>query len=265
VLHSELFGHERGAFTGAAKTKRGRFELAQGGTLFLDEIGEISTATQLLLLRVLQDRTFERVGGEQTLEADVRLVAATNRDLQRAIEEGAFRSDLFYRLNVIPIHLPALREHPEDIPSLAQHFLVRAAERLGKRVDGFSPEALEALVRYRWPGNIRELENTIERMLVLNRTGLVEQQDLPPALAERGRTQPAGPAPGTLQSLERERIAEVLRDAGGNKKLAARRLGIHRSTLYAKLRRYGLLDAAPLACRETQHEETDVATPVLTP
>ena len=263
VLHSELFGHERGAFTGAARTKRGRFELAAGGTLFLDEIGEISTATQLLLLRVLQDRTFERVGGEQTLEADVRLVAATNRDLQRALEEGTFRSDLFYRLNVIPLQLPALREHPDDIPQLAQHFLDRAAERLGRQVEGFSPAAMEALVRHRWPGNIRELENTIERMLVLNRTGLVDVVDLPPALREGAAAASATPARGTLQSLERDRIVEGLREAGGNKKLAARKLGIHRSTLYAKLRRYGLLEAQP-AGRESRQDGEDVPTPALT-
>lgn len=242
VLHSELFGHERGAFTGADRSKRGRFELAQGGTLFLDEIGEISAATQLLLLRVLQDRTYERVGGEETHEADVRLIAATNRDLQAAIEEGSFRSDLFYRLNVIPVHLPALRDHPDDIPVLAQHFLTRCTARLERSVEAFSPEAVDVLVRYGWPGNIRELENMVERVVVMNRTGRVEMGDLP-----RGIRQQADSGPGeggTLQEMERQKILEALEETLGNKKLAAKRLGIHRSTLYAKMRRFGLAATA---------------------
>ncbi len=239
VLHSELFGHERGAFTGAAKLKRGRFELARGGTLFLDEIGEISPATQLLLLRVLQDRTFERVGGEETLEADVRLIAATNRDLEEAMRRGAFRSDLYYRLNVIPIHLPPLRERREDIPLLAHHFLHRCGARLGRDFEGFEAGVLETFEHYAWPGNIRELENTIERMAVLARGPRLGREDLPPHL--RQRAEPVLPAgEGTLRDLERQRILQVLREAGGNKKRAARLLGIHRSTLYAKLRRYGL-------------------------
>ncbi|HKQ62057.1 MAG TPA: sigma-54 dependent transcriptional regulator [Candidatus Polarisedimenticolaceae bacterium] len=245
VLHSELFGHERGAFTGAAKAKRGRFELATAGTLFLDEIGEIAPATQLLLLRVLQDRAFERVGGEETLTADVRLIAATNRDLQEAIRQGTFRTDLYYRLNVIPVHLPALREHPDDIPLLAQHFLARWAAKLDRPVEGFSDEALEAMVRYAWPGNVREMENSIERIVVLKGNGRVELRDLPApirqAMASGGRIA----LPGTLQDLERMHIVEILRETGGNKKLAARRLGIHRSTLYAKLARYGLGETAP--------------------
>jgi DNA-binding NtrC family response regulator len=238
VLHSELFGHERGAFTGAQRTKRGRFELAAGGTLFLDEIGDISPTTQLLLLRVLQERTFERVGGEETVEADVRLIAATNRDLEEAMRREAFRSDLFYRLNVIPLQVPPLREHPEDVPVLAQHFLRRSAARLGRSIEAFAPEVLEALTRHAWPGNIRELENLVERCVVLARGSRIEIDALPPAL--RGVGAPARAGSGTLEDLERRRIEEVLGETGGNKKLAARLLGIHRSTLYAKLERYGI-------------------------
>jgi two-component system response regulator HydG len=242
VLHSELFGHERGAFTGADRSKKGRFELAQGGTLFLDEIGEISASTQLLLLRVLQDRNYERVGGEETLETDVRLIAATNRDLQAAIEQGSFRSDLFYRLNVIPVHLPALRDRPDDIPVLAQHFLARCATRLERPVEGFSPEAVDVLSRYAWPGNIRELENLVERVVVMNRTRRVEARDLPPTI--RQMADDADGDRGTLQEMERKKIIEALEETLGNKKLAARRLGIHRSTLYAKMRRFGLAESA---------------------
>jgi len=238
VLHSELFGHERGAFTGAARLKKGRFELAEGGTLFLDEIGEISPATQLLLLRVLQGRAFERVGGEETVEIDVRLVAATNRDLQEAMRRGAFRSDLFYRLNVIPVHVPPLREHPEDVPLLAQQFLERCAARLTRAVSAFEPSVLEALARYPWPGNIRELENLVERLVVLSRSETIGLEALPPAL----RAATASHVPGTLHEMERRRIQDVLRETRGNKKLAASRLGIHRSTLYAKMRRWGVAE-----------------------
>jgi len=266
VLHSELFGHERGAFTGAARMKKGRFELAKGGTLFLDEIGEIPASTQLLLLRVLQDRSFERVGGEETMEADVRLIAATNRDLQEGIRQGAFRSDLYYRLNVIPVHLPPLREHPEDIPVLAQHFVQRCSERLSRKIDGFSDEAMAAMVGYPWPGNVRELENMIERVVVLNRTGTVEINDFPDPIRGARAGAARNVAPGTLQEMERERIREALRDADGNKKLAARRLGIHRSTLYAKMRRYGLTENEPTedSSRETQHDESETPTLVST-
>ncbi len=239
VLHSELFGHERGAFTGADKLKRGRFEMAEGGTIFLDEIGEISSATQLLLLRVLQDRSYERVGGEETLSADARLIAATNQDLAEAIRRGVFREDLYYRLNVIPVHLPPLRERIEDLPALAQHFAVHCAEKLGRPSGGFTAEALETMMRYDWPGNARELENMVERLVVLNPGERIGHEELPPLLKQPGGARRAA-ASGTLQDVERQRIAEVLREAGGNKKLAARRLGIHRSTLYAKLRRYGL-------------------------
>ena len=256
VLHSELFGHERGAFTGAARTKKGRFELAKGGTLFLDEIGEIPQSTQLMLLRVLQDRTYERVGGEETFDADVRLIAATNRDLQEAIRQGTFRSDLYYRLNVIPVHLPPLRDHADDVPVLAQYFLDQCASRLGRQFDGFSVEAVEAMARYPWPGNIRELENMIERVAVLSRGGLVEMRDLPATVRETLREVSLHAAPGTLQDLERRRIVDVLDEVGGNKKLAAKRLGIHRSTLYAKLRRFGILENADDSAAGRENEQS---------
>src|SRR5260221_104720 len=245
VLNSELFGHEKGAFTGAAKLKRGRFELARGGTLFLDEIGEIAPATQLLLLRVLQDRAFERVGGEDTIEADVRLIAATNRDLAEAIRTGAFREDLFYRLNVIPIHVPALRERPDDVAVLAVRFLSRAAERLGRETPALSPGAADALTGYAWPGNVRELENLMERLAILAPRDRIEAGDLP-AVVLAGGPQPwptnlRQPVSDLrLSDLERARILDVLGSCEGNKKLAASRLGIHRSTLYAKLARYGI-------------------------
>jgi len=244
VLNSELFGHEKGAFTGAAKLKRGRFELARGGTLFLDEIGEISSATQLLLLRVLQDRSFERVGGEETLEADVRLIAATNRNLDEAIRTGSFREDLFYRLNVIPIHVPALRERSDDIAVLAARFLSRAAVRVGRGTPTLASGAVDALASYSWPGNVRELENLMERLVVLAPRDRIEADDLPPAFRAGGSAPSHGAqlpsvAGERLSDLERARILDVLNSCDGNKKLAATMLGIHRSTLYAKLARYG--------------------------
>jgi two-component system response regulator HydG len=239
VLHSELFGHEKGAFTGASRTRKGRFEMARSGTIFLDEIGDIPPAIQLALLRVLQDRTFERVGGEVTLESDARLIAATNRDLDEAMRRGAFRKDLFFRLNVIPVHMPALREHPEDIPVLAQHFLRSCAARTRRQVEGFTPEALAHMTHYAWPGNARELENAVERMVVLCRSDRIDVGELPPPLREEGGTDLSATR-GTLEEMERIRIREALRECSGNKKEAARKLGIHRSTLYAKIRKYGM-------------------------
>jgi DNA-binding NtrC family response regulator len=235
MLNSELFGHERGAFTGAARLKRGRFELARGGSLFLDEIGEIAPATQLLLLRVLQERSFERVGGEETIEADARLIAATNRDLDAAIRSGAFREDLFYRLNVIPIHVPALRERPDDIPVLAMRFLARAASRLDRETPEIVPAAMEALTLHSWPGNVRELENLMERLIVLSARDTITPDDLPSGIRASSVRIVTGSE--RLSDLESARIVEVLAACGGNKKLAAAKLGIHRSTLYAKLER----------------------------
>jgi DNA-binding NtrC family response regulator len=262
LLHSELFGHEKGAFTGADRTKKGRFELARGGTLFLDEIGDITQSTQLLLLRVLQDRTFERVGGELTQEADVRLIAATNRDLRDAIQRGAFRSDLYYRLNVIPLHMPPLREHPEDIPVLAQRFVKHCSGRMGRDVGGFSPAATEALLRHPWPGNVRELQNVVERIVVLCRSDVVGLEDLPAELREGASGGVAVAAPGTLREMERRRVLEALRDANGNKKKAAVALGIHRSTLYDKMRRHGLAEVAsePEERSDDRHELSEPAT-----
>ena len=261
VLHSELFGHEKGAFTGAARQKKGRFELAKGGTIFLDEIGEIPASTQLLLLRVLQERTFERVGGEETMEADVRMIAATNRNLQEAITQGTFRSDLYYRLNVIPVHMPALREHAEDVPVLAQHFVQACAQRLSREVPSFSDEAMDAMMHYGWPGNVRELENMIERLVVLNRSGSITFDELPDTVRLAGGSVTGTTAPGTLQEMERLRIVQALEDVGGNKKAAAQKLGIHRSTLYAKMRRYGLIDEERSEERQTVSESS---TPLLT-
>jgi two-component system response regulator HydG len=239
ILHSELFGHERGAFTGALRQKRGRFELAAGGTIFLDEIGEISPATQLMLLRILQDQSFERVGGEQTLRSDARVIAATNADLEAAIEAGKFRRDLYYRLNVIPVHMPSLRERPEDVPILATHFLRRFAESKGSRVESFESEALDRMASYGWPGNVRELQNVVERLVVLSPRPQIAAQDLP-AQFRGSDGESHDSAEVSLRRMEQERILDTLRRCGGNKKRAAEILGIHRATLYAKMHRYGI-------------------------
>jgi DNA-binding NtrC family response regulator len=238
ILHSELFGHEKGAFTGAVKQKKGRFELADTGTVFLDEIGDISPATQLMLLRFLQERRFERVGGEETLEVDVRVIAATNKNLQEGMERGSFRNDLFYRLNVIPIHIPPLRERVEDIPTLGMEFLERVAKKIGKTMRGFSSEAMEVMTRYSWPGNVRELENVLERTVILAKRDLIEASDLPPNLKE-------GAAEGaevklSLHENERLYILKTLAECNWNKKLAASVLGINRSSLYSKLKKYDI-------------------------
>jgi DNA-binding NtrC family response regulator len=236
ILHSELFGHEKGAFTGALKQKKGRFELADGGSIFLDEIGDLTPATQLMLLRFLQERRFERVGGEETLHVDVRVIAATNKNLQEGMERGSFRNDLFYRLNVIPLHIPSLRERPEDIPLLGMVFLDRFAQKLGKTVRGFSDEALEAMARYSWPGNVRELENVMERTTVLTKGERIELADLPPNLRESSG--PAGDSRLSLMEHERLYILRTLAECNWNKKLAASLLGINRSSLYSKLRKH---------------------------
>jgi DNA-binding NtrC family response regulator len=241
LLESELFGHERGAFTGAVSRKRGRFELAHLGTLFLDEIGDISAGVQVKLLRVLEERKFERVGGEETLEVDVRIVAATNRDLPKAIAAGAFREDLFYRLNVVSIEVPPLRERREDIDLLVAAFLKEFSEENGKRIEGIDPRARAALLACDWPGNVRQLRNTIESAVVLARGPVVGPDDLPPGV--RGGT------PGTSVSVtvgatiadaERDLIRATLAREGGNKSRAADILGIGRKTLHRKLQEYGL-------------------------
>ena len=237
LLESELFGHERGAFTGAVAQRRGRFELAHGGTLLLDEVGETSPGLQAKLLRVLQEGTLERVGGTKTVTVDVRVVAATNRDLARMVAERSFREDLYYRLNVFPIALPPLRDRRADILPLAEHVLHQASRRFGKRVAGFSDEARALLLAYGWPGNIRELQNVVERAAILCQG----EQILPVYL----NLTPASPAPAaagprTLRELEREAILAALAACKGNRRGAAERLGIGLRTLYTRLREYGI-------------------------
>ena len=236
LLESELFGHEKGAFTGAIKRKMGRIERAKGGTLFLDEIGDIAAATQVLLLRFLQDHTFERVGGEETLEADVRVLAATNRDLYREVEEGRFRDDLYYRLNVISIHLPLLRDRIEDIPLLAKHFLGKYTLKEGKAIHSFSSGAMQLLMDHDYPGNVRQLENAISHAVILAQDSVVERRHLPQFL----KLAPADPPSTSLAENERRLILGVLQESSWNKHEAARRLKISRSTLYSKIRRYSL-------------------------
>ncbi len=241
LLESELFGHEKGAFTGAAERRRGRFELADGGTLFLDEIGEIDPALQVKILRVLEERRFERVGGSETIDVDVRLVAATNRDLKKMVAEGTFREDLFYRLDVVTVQMPPLRERAGDIPLLAQHFVTTFARENGKALDGITPDALQALVEHDWPGNVRELRNVIERMVVLSRGDRLTLRDLPPALRE-GAGAASLPRGGALsiEATEKQLIVRALKAHDGNVTRAAEDLGISRRTLHRKLNEYGL-------------------------
>ncbi len=234
LLESELFGHEKGAFTGAIRKKMGRIERAQGGSLFLDEIGDIAAATQVLLLRFLQDHRFERVGGEVTLEADVRILAATNRNLHREVEAGRFRDDLYYRLNVIAIHLPMLKERKEDIPLLCQHFLKRYTAKERKLIRGFSSGAMQTLLDYDWPGNVRQLENAVSHAVILAQDEIIHRRHLPRFLVGEGEPVAAT----SLAENERRLILRVLRESHWNKHEAARRLQISRSTLYSKIRRY---------------------------
>ena len=237
ILEAELFGHEKGAFTGAMERRRGRFEVADGGTLFLDEIAETSQAVQVKLLRVLQEGEFERVGGAQTLRVDVRIVAATNKDLEAEVAAGRFREDLFYRLNVIRIDIPPLRERKDDIPLLAHHFLAAYSSKNKKTVHAISREALDALITWHWPGNVRELENAIERAVVLARGDTVELQELPPQLHGDGVNASFITVPiGTpLDDIERAVIRETLTYTKGDKKLAAQLLGIATRTIYRKI------------------------------
>ena len=241
LIESELFGHERGAFTGADKRREGRFMLADKGTLFLDEIGEMPLLMQAKLLRVIQEREIQRVGGEQVLSIDVRLVAATNRDLAKEVAEGRFREDLYYRLNVVAIPLPPLRKRGEDIPVLAQHFLEKFAARNKKRIKGFTPAAMDRLIRHSWSGNVRELENVIERAVIMLFGEFISERELPSTL-EQNNTSAIGirisTAQPTLDDIERVAIYEALHEAGGNKTEAAKRLGITRKTLHLKLMKY---------------------------
>jgi two-component system response regulator HydG len=241
LLESELFGHEKGAYTGADRRREGRFVQADGGSLFLDEVSEMSVAMQAKLLRVLQEREVVRVGGEAVIAVDVRLIAATNRDLQERVQEGAFREDLYYRLNVVNLEVPPLRERRQDIPLLADHFLRHFSEKNRKDVQGFTPEALNLLTRHDWPGNVRELMNAVERAVVLCRSnflGSTDFTDLAPLSEPAQTVQPDAEYGATLEDVERSVILQTLHETDGNKSEAARRLGITRKTLHAKLRKY---------------------------
>jgi DNA-binding NtrC family response regulator len=241
LLESELFGHEKGAFTGAIVRKRGRFELANLGTLFLDEIGEVNQNVQIKLLRVLEEKRFERVGGEETIEVDVRLVAATNRNLREAIEKSTFREDLYYRLNVVNIHVPPLRERKEDIALLAAAFLKEFSQENGRQIDGIEPKARLALYNYPWPGNVRQLRNTIESAVVLCKGTSITLEDLPPNVrGETGGDTVKVPVGATLADVEKEVIRSTLAREGGNKSRTADILGIGRKTLHRKIEEYGL-------------------------
>jgi two-component system, NtrC family, response regulator AtoC len=239
LLESELFGHEKGAFTGAAVRRKGKFEMSQSGTLFLDEIGDITSKLQLDLLRVLEDRHFFRVGGSESIQVDVRIIAATNRDLPKAVADGSFREDLFYRLNVIPVHLPPLRDRLEDIPLLVEHFLEQLGAEMNRRVDEVSTDAMGILMSHTWPGNVRELRNVLERAMVVASGQVIQGSDLglrrPPCVS----TDETGGL-ASLDDVERHHIARVLQELGGNISHAARTLGIDRATLYNKMKKYQL-------------------------
>jgi transcriptional regulator with GAF, ATPase, and Fis domain len=268
LLESELFGHEKGSFTGAIKTRIGRFELANGGTIFLDEIGDMSPTLQVKLLRVLQEQEFERVGGMRTLKVDVRVIAATHRDLEKAVESNRFREDLYYRLNVIPISIPPLRERKSDIPLLINHFLSKCNRIKNRNVEGFSDKAMECLREYSWPGNVRELENIVERVVILKGTGIVQPADLPEKVRKGNGAAvtlhtddekliipddtavyaaPAIDIPDSgidlnklMEDFENRLIMEALKKSEGNKARAAEMLGIKRTTLIEKLKKKGI-------------------------
>jgi two-component system response regulator HydG len=248
LLESELFGHEKGAFTGADRRKEGKFRQADGGSLFLDEVSEMSSGMQVKLLRVLQEREITRVGGSEVLTVDVRLIAATNRDLLKEITAGRFREDLFYRLNVVTLHVPPLRARPEDIPLLSQAFLTRFAAKNHKTIKGFTPQAMDRLLHHSWPGNVRELMNAVERGVVLSRGEYLDEKELSILMPETGSLPPLAAAPlaggaehPSLETVERETILKALDAAQGNKSEAARRLGITRRTIHQKLRKYGVM------------------------
>jgi DNA-binding NtrC family response regulator len=247
LLEAELFGHERGAFTGAHERRIGRVEQAQGGSLFLDEIGEIDATTQIKLLRFLGERTFERLGSSKTQTSDVRLITATNKDLLALSREGKFRDDLYYRLSVVPIHLPPLRDRIGDIPLLANSFLRELAGEYGKPVKSYSTEALELMLHYRWPGNVRELRAAVEHSLVLCRGDQVTARDLPPAVrtpvvvaTEAATRQALSTGKLTMKEAERQLLIHALQEAKGNRTEAAQKLGISRRTLHRRLHEFGL-------------------------
>ena len=251
LLETELFGHEKGAFTGAIKQKKGRFELANGGTLFLDEIGEISPTVQVKLLRVLQERQFERVGGTETLNVDVRVVCATNKDLKKEVQRNAFREDLYYRLNVVHLHVPPLRERKEDIVLLANSFIKKFASQNNKQIEGISPEARELFMSYPFPGNVRELKHAIERAVILGNNKYIQTEDLPEDILTYRkddigtsiRSSFSEPLTKTMERFERECIIKALEAAEGNKTLAAERLGLSRKTLWMKCKNYGMIQS----------------------
>ena len=237
LLESELFGHEKGSFTGAYAQKKGKFEIANRGTLFLDEIGEMSANIQVHLLRVLEEKEFTRVGGNELIKVDVRVVSATNKDIRKAVASGQFREDVYYRLNVVTIELPPLRERKEDIPLLAQHFLKKFAMENQKEIAGFSPDATDFLLKYEWPGNVRELENAIERAVILAQNSNIEVTDLPHQNLPLARSASPGKM---LKEAEKNHILNILTETEGNYSEAARILGISRMTLYNKAREYGI-------------------------
>ncbi|HKP84001.1 MAG TPA: sigma-54 dependent transcriptional regulator [Pyrinomonadaceae bacterium] len=243
LIESELFGHEKGAFTSALQTHKGRFELADGGTLFLDEIGDLSAAVQVKLLRVLQEREFERVGGTKTLPVDIRLIAATNRDLEKEVAHGRFRQDLFFRLNVVPLVLPPLRERPDDIPILAAHFAAKSAQKYGQPTPELDPSLVEVLLDYNWPGNVRELENLIERLVVLSTTATLGLEFVPEKMLRAlPGTTPGDESTleGAVDALKKRMIVNALRSTDGNKVAAAKKLGISRSYLHRLINEFDL-------------------------
>jgi len=255
LIESELFGHEKGAFTGANNVRQGRFEQANGGTLFLDEIGDMSPALQVKMLRVIQEKEFERIGGIKTIHADVRIIAASNQNLEKAVAEKKFREDLFYRINVIPIHLPPLRERGPDIAILANHFLSKFGKLKKKHLSRFSPDVLRYFMRYPWPGNVRELENLIEMFVVMKEDGEIEVGDLPPKLLNQGNapTSPTFsrrielPADGInfnnmVSQFEKDLLLQALSKTSGVKNRAAKLLNLNRTTLVEKLKRFKLMD-----------------------
>jgi len=238
LLESELFGHERGAFTGAVARHLGRFELADKGSIFLDEIGDISPAIQAKLLRVLETRTFQRLGGDKDISVDLRILSATNRDLETAVKEGRFREDLYYRLNVVPVTIPPLRERREDILPLVEHFIKKYNQKNNKEIIGITPKAKDLLLNYRWPGNVRELENLIERAIVLSVNDVIDVADIDPFVSTREQSTETAPDNFNLENLERQTILEALRRTNGSLKEAAELLGIHRNTIRLKINKY---------------------------
>lgn len=242
LLESELFGHEKGSFTGAVAQKKGKFELANGGTIFLDEIGDMTLATQAKILRVLQEREFERVGGTKTVQVDVRIIAATNKDLQKAVEQKQFREDLYFRLNVVPVYLPPLRERKEDIPLLVEHFLEGVGERVKKHISGVTPDAIDMLVAYNWPGNVRELENCIERSAVVSNGDWITKDCLPLYIVTGEKTEPLSKSSieEILSSTEKKLILDALSQSGGVQAKAARHLGITERSLWHRIKKYNI-------------------------